>query len=126
MSQQLHSDSLARRLRANQFTQARDHGVQTAELRFERQDFRFAAERHVEAEQRLRWPTVTPQFTVNQFDYKPSPDFSLLAKYRYSTTESDQAATDARFEERSLGFAYRPVKSDRLNVGCFDKQPRQV
>lgn len=55
--------------------------------------------------------------TSNLFEMKLSPDYRLLAKYNWSRTrdlESDE--TEAAFNEQSLGIAYRPVASDRLNL----------
>ena len=54
--------------------------------------------------------------TFNQLDYKLSEGFTLLAKYRYSKTRDRVTdRVEARFEERSLGVAYRPVSHDRFN-----------
>ncbi len=68
--------------------------------------------------------------TYTQVDYQFSTDFALLGKYRYSKTEDrDTSATEARFEERSIALAYRPVRTDRYN-GLFrytrlaDRDPR--
>ena len=55
--------------------------------------------------------------TFNQIDWRLSPDYTLYAKFRYSKTEDrDTDELKAKIEERSLGFAYRPVKNDRLNL----------
>ena len=46
-----------------------------------------------------------------------SPDYSLLGRYNYSITRDlDLDEIEARFEERSMGLAYRPVATDRLNL----------
>jgi hypothetical protein len=60
--------------------------------------------------------TLHQFFTSTQFDYKVNPDFTFQGKYRYSRTENrDTSAVEARFQEGSLGLAYRPVANDRLN-----------
>ncbi len=55
--------------------------------------------------------------TSNHLEVKLSPDFTFLGKYRYSKTRDERTKeTEARFEERSVGLAYRPVASDRFNA----------
>ncbi len=68
-------------------------------------------------------------FTVNQIDLKISPDFSFLGVYRFSKTRDRERDEDeARLEERTIGFAYRPVGHDRVNAlarysHLFDMRP---
>ena len=68
-------------------------------------------------------------FSVNQLDYRLNPDFTMLLRYRYSKTRDRELnAVDARFEERSLGLAFRPVGNDRFNslaryTRLFDQRP---
>ncbi len=55
--------------------------------------------------------------TTNRLDYKFREDLRLLSKLNYS--DSDDAVdylNDARFIEASVGFGYRPVWNDRLNL----------
>ena len=55
--------------------------------------------------------------TANQFKLALSPDYSLLGRYNYSITRDlDLDEVEARFDERSIGLAYRPVATDRLNL----------
>jgi uncharacterized repeat protein (TIGR01451 family) len=55
--------------------------------------------------------------TVNQVDVKLDPDFTLIGKYRYSLTRDLIHDTiEAKFDERSIGLAYRPVENDRFNA----------
>ncbi|NTW67990.1 MAG: hypothetical protein HGB21_17025, partial [Nitrospirae bacterium] len=55
--------------------------------------------------------------TVNQVDVKLDPDFTLIGKYRYSLTRDLTHDTiEAKFDERSIGLAYRPVENDRFNA----------
>jgi hypothetical protein len=55
--------------------------------------------------------------TFNQFSTKLNADLSLVGKLSYSETENtDTGVTDAKYDERSLGLAYRPVASDRFNA----------
>jgi uncharacterized repeat protein (TIGR01451 family) len=55
--------------------------------------------------------------TSNRIEVMLSPDYTVLGKYRYSITkDKTQDKTEATFEERSVGLAYRPVAHDRLNA----------
>jgi outer membrane protein OmpA-like peptidoglycan-associated protein len=55
--------------------------------------------------------------TSNHIDWKWTPDFTLLGKFRYSRTRDERLdRTEAEFEERSIGIAYRPVRYDRFNA----------
>ncbi len=55
-------------------------------------------------------------FASLQTDYKLNRDFTLLGKYRFSKTEDQQSSNlEAKFEEGSVGVAYRPVANDRFN-----------
>ncbi len=68
-------------------------------------------------------------FTVNQFDYSVNPATTVLARYRYSKTrDRDTNDVESRFEERTVGVAFRPVQHDRLNTiakytRLFDQRP---
>jgi hypothetical protein len=70
--------------------------------------------------------------TSNRIELKLNPDFTLLGKYRYSKTRNESTGqTEARFEERSIGLAYRPVKNDRFNAltkytQLFDHSPLTI
>lgn len=55
--------------------------------------------------------------TVNQLDVKANPDFTFIGKYRYSVTHDLIHDTiEAKFDERSIGLAYRPVAHDWFNA----------
>lgn len=59
----------------------------------------------------------TQWLTTNRLDYTVNEDLRLLSKLNYSDTDNgmdDQQ--DARFVEGSVGFGYRPVANDRLNL----------
>jgi hypothetical protein len=59
----------------------------------------------------------TQLLTFTKLDYQLTSDLQLFAKYRYSKSwDRDTDETGARFEERSIGVAYRPVRSDRFNA----------
>jgi hypothetical protein len=59
----------------------------------------------------------TQYLTSNTLEIGLNPDYTLLGKYRYSRTrDNDLDKTEAEFEERSIGLAYRPVAHDRLNA----------
>ena len=67
-------------------------------------------------------PATTPGkrrqiLTFNQFSYKLNADLSVVGKLSYSTTENtDSGVTEAKYDERSVGVAYRPTASDRFNA----------
>jgi len=54
--------------------------------------------------------------TTNRFEYRKTPSFRWQGKLNASITDDKLAADDARFIEAGIGFAYRPVKHDRLNM----------
>jgi hypothetical protein len=54
--------------------------------------------------------------THNSAELKLNPDYSLLAKFNHSrSTNDDSGQTVARFSEKSIGLAYRPVSNDVFN-----------
>jgi hypothetical protein len=58
----------------------------------------------------------TQYLTSNHLELKLNQDLTMLGKYRYSITEDTLTSTiEAQFTEFSVGLAYRPVASDRLN-----------
>ena len=67
--------------------------------------------------------------TFNQFEYSLNRDTQILVKYSYSKTyDRDTDQTEAKYEVRSFGFAYRPVDNDRFNAlarytKIFDHRP---
>lgn len=67
--------------------------------------------------------------TTNSINHRLSPSLRLQGKFNYSeTTDNNGNTRDARFTEAGLGFAYRPVENDRLNVlgrltYLYDLQP---
>jgi hypothetical protein len=79
--------------------------------------------------ERLRWLSkleyredegaedTTQWLTTNRLDYKLNEDLRLLSKLNYSDTDDGtDDLQDARFVEGSVGFGYRPVTNDRLNL----------
>ncbi len=55
--------------------------------------------------------------TSNTIEYSLNPDYIVLAKYRYSITKNlTKGVNDARFEEQSIGLAYRPTRNDWFNA----------
>ncbi len=65
----------------------------------------------------------------NFFEMKLSPDYTLLLKYVMSETRDLKLdAIEAKFNEHSIGLAYRPVATDRFNLlarytGISEKRP---
>ena len=54
--------------------------------------------------------------TTNRLDYRSSPDFRWQGLFNGSVSDDRKLDEDARFIEAGVGFAYRPVKNDRLNM----------
>jgi len=55
--------------------------------------------------------------TFNQLEYRLTPSLRFMGTANWSTTqELVSNSYDAHLEEYSLGFAYRPVKNDKLNI----------
>ncbi|MEE9342086.1 MAG: hypothetical protein V3V12_00460, partial [Gammaproteobacteria bacterium] len=67
--------------------------------------------------------------TSNNINYLLNPSWRLQGKLNYSQTESQISGDlDAKFAELGIGFAYRPVDNDRLNLlgrltGLYDLRP---
>ncbi len=53
---------------------------------------------------------------TNRFEYRKTPSFRWQGKLNASITDDRLGDDDARFVEAGVGFAYRPVKHDRLNM----------
>jgi uncharacterized repeat protein (TIGR01451 family) len=59
----------------------------------------------------------TTWFFRNQLKYQMTPDWKLVAKFNHSFSDSALGDSfDGGFTEAVLGYAYRPVKHDRLNA----------
>ncbi len=54
--------------------------------------------------------------TTNRFEYRKSPSFHWQGKLNASKSNDRLSDNNARFIEAGIGFAFRPVKSDRLNM----------
>ncbi len=55
--------------------------------------------------------------TKNSLKYQFTPDWRLIGKLNYSDSQSSQGEFyDGRFVESVLGYGYRPVSHDRLNL----------
>lgn len=53
----------------------------------------------------------------NSFKYQLNPDWRLIGKLDYSQSKSSQGQFyDGSYTEAVVGYAYRPVENDRLNV----------
>ncbi|WP_323845285.1 OmpA family protein [Microbulbifer magnicolonia] len=53
----------------------------------------------------------------NTLSYQMNPDWRLVGKLNYSDSQSSQGEFyDGKFTEAVMGYAYRPVHSDRLNT----------
>ncbi|NNF52628.1 MAG: hypothetical protein HKN59_09350, partial [Gammaproteobacteria bacterium] len=57
------------------------------------------------------------QLTSNRLNWRLNDDIRMLARFNYSDTDDlVDSNFDANFVEGGLGFAYRPVGNDRLNL----------
>jgi len=71
----------------------------------------------------------TQFLSVNKLDYRIGTDLTMKLRFRYGKTTDDATnQAEARLEERTFGFAYRPVKNDRFNslakyTRVFDLRP---
>lgn len=54
--------------------------------------------------------------TITNIEYRHSPSLRVQGRLNHSSTEDNIAGDDARFTEAGIGFAYRPVSNDRLNM----------
>jgi hypothetical protein len=54
--------------------------------------------------------------TTNRLKTAQSKNWSWLAQFDYAKTKGDNNASLADFTEAAVGFAYRPIKHDRLNL----------
>ncbi len=67
--------------------------------------------------------------TTNKTNYRLSPSLRLQGKFNYSETKDQRGNTnDATFTEAGIGFAFRPINHDRLNLlgrltYLYDLQP---
>ncbi|MBE0583226.1 MAG: flagellar motor protein MotB, partial [Desulfofustis sp.] len=53
----------------------------------------------------------------NSFKYQLTPDWRVIGKFNYSQSESSLGDSyDGDYTEAVLGYAYRPVRFDRLNL----------
>ncbi len=62
-------------------------------------------------------PKMAQIVTRNSFSYQITEDLGFLSYFNYGDTRQyDPANTPANFVEGSTGFAYRPIKLDKLNL----------
>ena len=53
---------------------------------------------------------------TNNLEYRSSPAMRWQGRLNLSSSDDNLSADDAKFAEAGIGFAYRPVVHDRLNV----------
>lgn len=89
---------------------------------FEKLKIASALEFRVDDSENLQPGTNTVESTTrttwllkNSLKYQLSPDWRLIGKFDYSHS-SQGDSTDGSYTEAVIGYAYRPVKNDRLNV----------
>jgi len=54
--------------------------------------------------------------TVTNIEYRQSQSLKIQGRLNHSSTEDNIADDDAEFTEAGLGFAYRPIRNDQLNL----------
>ncbi len=63
------------------------------------------------------WVERTTWLLKNSLKYQLTPDWRLIGKFDYSQSTSSRGDFyDGGYTEASIGYAYRPVDNDRLNV----------
>jgi uncharacterized repeat protein (TIGR01451 family) len=55
--------------------------------------------------------------SITKVDWRATPSVTVMGHFRYGRTrDRDTDVVEARLEERGVGFAYRPIASDRFNA----------
>jgi len=63
------------------------------------------------------WSDRTTWLFRNSFKYELGPDWRVVGKFNYADSDSSQGEYfDGGYTEAVLGYAYRPIWHDRLNV----------
>ncbi|HEX3697998.1 MAG TPA: TolC family protein [Polyangia bacterium] len=84
-----------------------------------------AATLHIQNEERLRWPTVTPQFTVNQFDPTlPGPDFIVGLSFDLPVLSLRGGAIARAQAQRALAEMTVTADERRLRAELLDAYRR--
>jgi len=88
--------------------------------RFEKITFASAVEYRLDKQESPLDATTserTTWLTKNSLKYQFNPDWRLIGKFNHSQSHSSLGEFyDGNFTEAVLGYAYRPVNSDRLNA----------
>lgn len=89
-----------------------------------------------ESRNEVRYTHESPKrlqfFSNSRVEVKLNPDYTVLGNFRLGVTrDTEREMDEARFEEHSLGIAYRPVRHDRLNglaryTHIRDDRPRDL
>lgn len=92
-----------------------DRNTVSAGLRYQRDKVSFGSKLE------YRWDDgtevdLTQWVTTNRFEYRRSPSMRWQARLNASISDDRTGDEDARFVEAGVGFAYRPVSNDRLNM----------
>ncbi len=86
---------------------------------FEKLKIASAIEFREDRSEQLNTSTVerTTWLLKNNLKYQLTPDWRLIGKFDYSQSTSSQGQFyDGSYTEAVIGYAYRPVDNDRLNV----------
>jgi len=87
----------------------------SAGVNYQRDKLRFAG-KYEYREDSGEITDLTQWVTTNRFEYRRSVSLRWQGKLNASHTEDANDEEDARFVEAGIGFAYRPVTHDRLNM----------
>jgi hypothetical protein len=80
-------------------------------------DKKFRARTYWELRRDQDSPKLGQIFTRNSLSYQLTEDLGFLSYFNYGNTrEYDPGNNPATFVECSTGFAYRPIKNDKLNL----------
>ena len=78
---------------------------------------RIKASARLEYREDTGFENTTQWLTTNALDWQQSDSLRWVARLNLSVTENDTSGVDdGEFVEANLGFAYRPVLNDRLNI----------
>ena len=104
-----------------------DRNTLSAGIEYQRNKVRFTGKYEYRQDEGSN-TDLTQCITTNRFEYRRSVSMRWQGKINASLTEDENDVNSARFIEAGLGFAFRPVLHDRLNMlgritYLYDLQP---
>ncbi len=104
-----------------------DRNTLSAGIEYQRDKVRFTGKYEYRQDEGQNTDLVQ-WITTNRFEYRRSVSTRWQGKLNASVTKDENETENARFVEAGIGFAYRPVLHDRLNMlgrltYLYDLQP---